>query len=132
MRASGLCASVRDARRIPSGVAEITGVLLQRAAPQLARRRRARELGWSPRTLAWATARARGMTPKQIIDERLVLEARRLLAHSARPVHRVGAALGFEDASNFTAWFRQRAGALPSRFRADQRRVQGQDGLCGE
>ncbi|GAB3181826.1 helix-turn-helix domain-containing protein [Nesterenkonia halophila] len=92
----------------------------------------ARELGWSPRTLARATARARGMTPKQIIDERLVLEARRLLAHSARPVHRVGAALGFEDASNFTAWFRQRTGAIPSRFRADQRVVQGQDGLCGE
>ncbi|WP_010525455.1 AraC family transcriptional regulator [Nesterenkonia sp. F] len=83
----------------------------------------ARELGWSPRTLARATARARGMTPKQIIDERLVLEARRLLAHSARPVHRIGAALGFDDASNFTAWFRQRTGVLPSRFRADQRVV---------
>ena len=74
-------------------------------------------LGWSPRTLARATAAATGRTPKQLIDERVLLEARRLLAHSELSVARVGAELGFDDASNFGAWFRQRAGRTPAAFR---------------
>lgn len=74
-------------------------------------------LGWSPRTLARATAAATGRTPKQLIDERVLLEARRLLAHSDLTVARVGEALGFDDASNFGAWFRLRGGETPAAFR---------------
>lgn len=79
-------------------------------------------LGWSARTLARATARAAGATPKRMIDDRILLEARRLLAHTDQPVHRVGSRLGFDDASNFTAWFAHRAGVRPSEFRARTRR----------
>lgn len=79
-------------------------------------------LGWSTRTLARATARAAGVTPKRLIDDRILLEARRLLAHTDQPVHRVGSRLGFDDASNFTAWFAHRAGVRPSDFRARARR----------
>ena len=78
-------------------------------------------LGWSPRTLARATAAATGRTPKQLIDERVLLEARRLLAHSDLAVARVGESLGFDDASNFGAWFRLRAGETPAAFRAAAR-----------
>lgn len=79
-------------------------------------------LGWSARTLARATARAAGVTPKRMIDDRILLEARRLLAHTHQPVHRVGSRLGFDDPSNFTAWFAHRAGVRPSEFRARMRR----------
>ena len=79
-------------------------------------------LGWSARTLARATARAAGVTPKRMIDDRILLETRRLLAHTDQPVHRVGSALGFDDPSNFTAWFTHRAGVRPSKFRARMRR----------
>lgn len=82
----------------------------------------AEALGWSARTLARATARAAGVTPKRMIDDRILLEARRLLAHTDQPVHRVGSGLGFDDASNFTAWFAHRAGVRPSEFRARMRR----------
>jgi AraC-like DNA-binding protein len=78
----------------------------------------AARLGWSPRTLARATAAATGATPKQLIDERVLLEARRLLAHTDLAVARVGEAVGFDDASNFSAWFRLRAGLTPAAFRA--------------
>ncbi|WP_460689696.1 helix-turn-helix transcriptional regulator [Nesterenkonia suensis] len=75
-------------------------------------------LGWSPRTLARASRQARGVTPKKIIDERLLLEARRLLVQTDLPVHSIGGRIGFEDPSNFTAWFRRQAGHTPGEFRA--------------
>lgn len=78
----------------------------------------AARLGWSPRTLARATLGATGRSPKQLIDERVLLEARRLLAHTDLSVARVGEAVGFDDPSNFGAWFRLRAGQTPAAFRA--------------
>lgn len=77
----------------------------------------AARLGWSTRTLARATKEATGRTPKQLVDERLLLEARRLLAHSDLSVARVGEAVGFDDPSNFGAWFRLRDGQTPAAFR---------------
>lgn len=77
----------------------------------------AARLGWSSRTLARATKEATGRTPKQLVDERLLLEARRLLAHSDLTVARVGEAIGFDDPSNFGAWFRLRDGQAPAAFR---------------
>ena len=77
----------------------------------------AARLGWSTRTLARATRAATGKAPKELIDERVLLEARRLLAHSDLSVARVGEAVGFDDASNFGAWFRLRDGQTPAAFR---------------
>jgi AraC-like DNA-binding protein len=81
----------------------------------------AARLGWSTRTLARATRAATGRTPKELIDERVLLEARRLLAHSALSVAQVGEAVGFDDASNFGAWFRLRDGQPPAAFRSSTR-----------
>lgn len=81
----------------------------------------AARLGWSARTLARATRTATGRTPKELVDERVLLEARRLLAHSDLSVARVGEAVGFDDASNFGAWFRLRDGQTPAAFRRSAR-----------
>lgn len=77
----------------------------------------AARLGWSTRTLARATRAATGRSPKELVDERVLLEARRLLAHSDLSVARVGEEVGFDDASNFGAWFRLRDGQTPAAFR---------------
>lgn len=77
----------------------------------------AERLGWSTRTLARAARSATGKSPKDLIDERVLLEARRLLAHTDLTVARVGASTGFDDASNFGAWFKLRAGQTPADFR---------------
>lgn len=84
-------------------------------------------LGWSPRTLARASRLARGVTPKKVIDERLLLEARRLLVQTDLPVHSIGDRIGFDDPSNFTAWFRRQAGHTPSEFRAAHGHTSGAD-----
>ncbi|MEU6538380.1 AraC family transcriptional regulator [Streptomyces sp. NPDC047000] len=78
-------------------------------------------LGYSPRTVARASAEATGLTPKQVIDARLILESRRLLAYTDLPVCAVGHRLGFEDAANFCRFFARATGMSPGTFRASHR-----------
>lgn len=76
-------------------------------------------LGYSRRTLVRAVRAATGETPKGFIDKRVVLEAKRLLAHTDLPIGRVGAAVGFPDAANFSKFFQLRTGRTPAAFRAE-------------
>ncbi|MDQ0994067.1 AraC family transcriptional regulator [Streptomyces sp. V3I7] len=76
-------------------------------------------LGYSRRTLVRAVRAATGQTPKGFIDKRVVLEAKRLLAHTDMPIGRVGAAIGFPDAANFSKFFHLHTGQTPVAFRAE-------------
>ncbi|MFD4945893.1 helix-turn-helix domain-containing protein [Streptomyces sp. NPDC058239] len=78
-------------------------------------------LGYSRRTLVRAVRAATGRTPKGFIDKRVVLEARRLLAHTDMPIGRIGASVGFPDAANFSKFFHQHTGTTPVAFRAELR-----------
>ncbi|WP_318200395.1 AraC family transcriptional regulator [Streptomyces sp. SCL15-4] len=78
-------------------------------------------LGYSRRTLVRAVRAATGETPKGFIDKRVVLEAKRLLAHTEMPIGRVGVAVGFPDAANFSKFFHLHTGQTPVAFRADLR-----------
>ncbi|GGP76933.1 AraC-like DNA-binding protein [Streptomyces calvus] len=78
-------------------------------------------LGYSRRTLVRAVRAATGETPKGFIDKRVVLEAKRLLAHTDLPIGRVGAAVGFPDAANFSKFFHQHTDTTPAAFRAELR-----------
>ncbi len=61
--------------------------------------------------------RMAGKSPKQLILERAMLEARRLLAFSPISVGEIAEALGYEDASYFTRLFREREGVTPTEYR---------------
>ncbi|WP_201299585.1 AraC family transcriptional regulator [Aeromicrobium sp. 9AM] len=74
-------------------------------------------LGYSPRTLNRLARAHTGRSAKQLIDERVVLEAKRLLSHGDAPVVEIAEQLGFDDPSNFSAYFRARAGVTPGAFR---------------
>jgi AraC-like DNA-binding protein len=74
--------------------------------------------GYSVRTLGRATWAAAGESPKQAISDRLVLEARRLLAHTGQPISRLARRLGFRDPSNFSTFFTLHTGQSPTAFRA--------------
>ncbi|MFE2051704.1 helix-turn-helix transcriptional regulator [Streptomyces sp. NPDC059459] len=78
-------------------------------------------LGYSRRTLVRAVRAATGETPKGFIDKRVVLEAKRLLAHTDMPIGRIGAAVGFPDAANFSKFFHQHTDQTPAGFRAELR-----------
>lgn len=54
---------------------------------------------------------------KEIVHERLLQEARRLLLFSAVPVSEISYQLGFADPAYFSRFFTKRAGMPPSQFR---------------
>ncbi|MEV6315405.1 AraC family transcriptional regulator [Streptomyces sp. NPDC051776] len=90
----------------------------------------ARALGYSSRTLSRATLAAAGVGAKEFIDRRVVLEARRMLAHSELSAARIAAQLGFSSATNFGKYFHKHTGRTPAAFRdsARGRAAPGSDG----
>jgi len=74
-------------------------------------------LGCSYRTLCRVCESAAGKSPKQLIDERVVTEARRLLAYSRKPVYVVADKLGFSESTNFVKFFQRLTGETPEAFR---------------
>lgn len=78
----------------------------------------ARALGYSPRTLSRAVQRATGRTAKAYVVDRIVLEAKRLLAHDRLTAARCADFLGFPDASNFSVFFRNATGMRPGAWQA--------------
>ncbi len=77
----------------------------------------ARRIGCSERSLARATEAVTGVTAKRFITQRVVLEAKRLLAHGSDPVSTIAARLGFDEATNFVKYFRRETGTTPMAFR---------------
>ncbi|MDX5435865.1 MAG: helix-turn-helix transcriptional regulator, partial [Pontibacter sp.] len=77
----------------------------------------ASELAVTPRTLNEITHKYAGKNVSQLIKERLVLEAKRLLHHGQLSVKEIAAQLGFEDAAYFTRFFTKNTGTSPLAFR---------------
>ncbi|MEU2226649.1 helix-turn-helix transcriptional regulator [Streptomyces sp. NPDC018347] len=74
-------------------------------------------LGYSARTLSRATLATAGLGAKEFIDRRVVLEAKRLLAHTDQTAARIADHLGFPSATHFGKYFHQRTGQTPIAFR---------------
>jgi len=74
-------------------------------------------LGMSEKTLSRVCMAAAGAPAKALINQRLVLEAKRLLAHTTTAVQTIGSELGFEEATNFVKFFHKAAGVTPLGFR---------------
>lgn len=58
-----------------------------------------------------------GKTASEIINERVILEAKRLLVHTADSLTDIGFLLGYEDYAYFSRMFKLKTGSLPSNFR---------------
>jgi AraC-like DNA-binding protein len=78
-------------------------------------------LAYSPRTVSRTSIAAVGVGAKEFIDRRVLLEAKRLLAHSGESAAQIGYELGFTDAANFNQFFRRLTGASPIVFRTNAR-----------
>lgn len=81
----------------------------------------ARQLGISLRTLRNACQLSAATSPKQIIDRRVHLEAKRYLSHSELPIIELARILHFRDSSNFSTFFKQQEQVSPKEFRSLQK-----------
>jgi AraC family transcriptional regulator, transcriptional activator of pobA len=77
----------------------------------------AAQLRVTEKRLNMATSKILDKSPKQMIDERIVLEAKRLLAHTHESVKEIGFALGFDEPTNFIKYFRKHHHSTPVEFR---------------
>jgi AraC family transcriptional regulator, transcriptional activator of pobA len=72
---------------------------------------------FSEKRLTLATTKTLGKSPKTIIDERVMLEAKRILLHTNLSIKEIGFDLGFEDPTYFIKYFRKHTGRTPIEFR---------------
>jgi AraC family transcriptional activator of pobA len=75
-------------------------------------------LGVTPDHLSRTCRHVARQSALQILHERLMLEARRLLAYSSLSVAQVAQQLGYDDAAYFSKFFSRAVGNTPSEYRA--------------
>jgi len=75
-------------------------------------------LRFTEKRLNQATSKVLGKSPKELIDERVMLEAKRLLAYTNESVKEIGFELGFDEPTNFIKYFRKHHHSTPVEFRA--------------
>lgn len=77
-------------------------------------------LGCTEKSLARAVTASMGITAKAFIAARIVLEAKRLLAHTDLAVAAIGDRLGFDEPTNFSKFFKREEACTPAEFRRRQ------------
>ncbi|MFK7771672.1 MAG: helix-turn-helix domain-containing protein [Saprospiraceae bacterium] len=77
----------------------------------------AEKLHVSPKTLNKIVKNSTGKTTSQIIQDRIIIEAKRQLIYSNRFINEIGFELGFDDPSYFVKFFKKIVKTTPSQFR---------------
>jgi AraC-like DNA-binding protein len=106
-----------DPRRSRAAHIQLDEVADQESQPVAVEGEYASQLGCSEKSLNRATRTVVDMSAKALLLGRIVLEAKRLLAHSTSPVAVIAADLGFDEPTNFVKFFRRETGMTPGGFR---------------
>ena len=77
----------------------------------------ARQISITQKRLNQATTKVLGKSPKKIIDDRVLLEAKRILVHTSESIKEIGFDLGFEEPTNFIKYFKKHIHSTPVEFR---------------
>lgn len=83
--------------------------------------RYARDIGITTTQLNRICKDVYGMTASEVIQARLILEAKRTLIYTDVSIQEIATELGFQDAGYFSRLFAKKTGLSPARFRADHR-----------
>jgi AraC family transcriptional regulator, transcriptional activator of pobA len=75
------------------------------------------KIGITEKRLQKAVNRIYGKPPKEIVDNRIILEAKRLLLYGNSSIKEITAELGFDEPTNFIKYFRKHMSQTPARVR---------------
>ena len=107
--------------RAPSPAAALVARFRERVEARFASREKiagyADALGCSESSLRNACALIANRSPSRILDDRSLLEAKRLLLYSNLSIAQIAYALGFADPAYFSRFFKRETAASPSEFR---------------
>ncbi len=76
-----------------------------------------KKLGITSRKLSAVCRACKGKSPKEIINEHLVAESRRLLTDTNHPIKQIAMQLGFADPYQFSKYFKNHEKVSPAFFR---------------
>jgi AraC family transcriptional activator of pobA len=82
----------------------------------------AEKLNFSPNYLSSVLKKLTGRTAGDLIQQRLLLEAKRMLLHSTTTIKEIAYVLNFNDPPYFTRFFKNNTGYTPEAFRQETRR----------
>lgn len=71
----------------------------------------------TPKHLSYTIKSLTGKTAKELIQDRLSLEAKRLLFHTHLTIKEIAYRLGYEEPLHFSSFFKKQAGESPSQYR---------------
>lgn len=71
----------------------------------------------SPKTISNIFSKAGSKTPLSYIQDRKMLEARRLLHHTELQIQEVAAKIGYDDIQSFSRFFKKQEGVSPTKYR---------------
>lgn len=74
----------------------------------------------SPKTLSNLFKKTGDKSPLKIINDRILLEAKRLLIFSNKNVDEIGYELGYKEAAHFSKFFKTHTGLPPAQFKEQQ------------
>jgi AraC family transcriptional activator of pobA len=74
-------------------------------------------LNKSPKTISNIFRKISPKSPLQFIQERRMLEAKRLLVYSTKRIKEIGFEVGFEDIQTFSRFFKRNEGISPSKYK---------------
>ena len=75
----------------------------------------------SPKTISNTFKKLGEKSPLQFIQERITLEARRLLFYTDKDVSEIAYDLGFQDVQTFSRFFKKQEGSSPTNFRSSSK-----------
>ncbi|UZO82388.1 AraC family transcriptional regulator [Aquimarina sp. ERC-38] len=75
----------------------------------------------SPKTLSNIFYKAGYPSPLAIINERIILEAKRLLLYSEKTAEQISFELGYKEGAHFSKFFKSHCGIPPAAFRAEHK-----------
>jgi len=74
-------------------------------------------LNKSPKTLSNFFAKQKQRSPLQVIQQRILLEARRLLAYTEMAIKEIAYEIGFDSVQTFSRFFKKKEGVSPLEYR---------------